>query len=138
VETEITVKYKFVGFHRWPAAPEVVSFLRTQHRHIFVVRVGIRIPEDATDNRPLEFFMVQAAVRDAVMANTSAACPEGRDLATTSCEMFAKVLLEYLPAVLISMNREAKILWVSVSEDDENTSTAYAHRITPMCEQGGM
>ena len=103
----IKVKTRVKGFHSWPEAPDEVSFLRSPHRHEFVITVVYQIDED----REREFFIEQSALED-YLYSTFESTNYGF-LINLSCEALAVKILETLGAVQ-----------VEVSEDGENSSIA--------------
>ena len=99
----IWITTHFEGFHKYPEAPEAVSFLRTKHRHIFYVKVWIEIKHN---DRDIEFFIFKKQI-EALVKNS--------DLNNSSCEMIADYLNSKIK--LAYPNRKTKI---EVSEDKEN------------------
>lgn len=102
----IKVKTQFVGFHQYIDAPEEVAFLRSLHRHLFLVSVKIQVIDL---NRELEFFIVQRKVKEIISEY------EGQATQTESCEMIAEFILTRIEKQY--PNREIE---VSVSEDGED------------------
>ena len=58
---QIIVKLPVEGTHRYEGAPDEVSYLKNDHRHIFTFELHIDVRHA---NRDQEFFMVQHRVRD--------------------------------------------------------------------------
>ena len=108
ISKHIWVTFQFVGFHHWPDAPEVVSFLRALHRHVFHVKVGVRVVQS---DRDVEFFILKNDVRKAV---TDTTLPELLNKPSMSCEMLA----ESIGSCLLSDGYN--VMSVEVSEDGEN------------------
>lgn len=109
-KTYITVRTDFIGYHRYPDAPDEVAFLRNLHRHKFNVEVKIEVERH---DRELEFFMVQrqliAMIND-IMEYVDNEC---------SCETMADRLLSYTQDIY----PDHFIHSVSVFEDNENGAT---------------
>jgi hypothetical protein len=109
----IWIRTHFEGFHRWPDAPDEVSFLRDRHRHMFHVLAFFKVTHE---DRQLEFFIQQRAM-NRIIANLL-----GDERNTTwSCETWATQLLEASGAMA-----------VLVSEDGENGSLV-ASPLFPIC-----
>ena len=103
MKTVVWITTQFVGYHRWKDAPDQVAFLRNEHRHIFHVKLGVRVDHD---NRAVEFFMLKEEVNKHLKLHF-----EGRRF-ELSCEQIAAKLLSYFSAE-----------FVEVSEDGENGAT---------------
>jgi len=91
--------------HRYPEAPEEVSFLRNEHRHLFFFRTYIQI---FGDNRDIEFIMFKRYVQsilDDLDVNQG----------MFSCEMISNFLHG-----LISEKFPGRHIKIEVSEDGEN------------------
>lgn len=105
MKTSIIVRWQFEGFHYYPHAPHEVLFLRETHRHLFKCSAKIEVRHD---NRELEFFIVQRALKrqfgDGQMNNMS-------------CEMIAKKIVEF-----IWLEYGERAVSVEVSEDGENSA----------------
>lgn len=101
----IWVKWTLPGFHAWPDAPDEVSYLRAQHRHLFHFKVALSVQHD---DREVEFHLLQTKCKgfyaDSVL-----------ELNNKSCEMIARELLDKL----ISHYGTSRSYAVEVSEDDE-------------------
>lgn len=104
----VWVTSEFEAFHKWDKAPEVVSFLRNLHRHVFKVKVVFLVSHA---DRDLEFFMVKK------MLNSYLAdflVPLSRGEHGMSCEMFAERIFSYF------RSNDYPVCEVVVSEDGEN------------------
>ena len=101
----IRITDRFEGQHRWPNAPDVVSFLRHPHRHLFGVSVKIQVEDP---DRGIEFFMAKQYLADAIRNLKK------RGIAEMSCETMALRILEYLRKLNIPA------IECSVDEDGEN------------------
>ena len=106
MKTIVWVTTQFEGFHKWPAAPDEVGFLRLLHRHLFHVKVGVLVGHN---DRDVEFFMLKRHVNDIIkmMAGDN-----------MSCEMMAEFILDKLDLLF-----NYDVLYVDVSEDGENGAT---------------
>lgn len=100
MKTIVWVTHLFEGFHSWPDAPDDVSFLRNNHRHVFDVKLGVEVSHS---DRDVEFFQLQRKVAAYVDTNFKG------EMGHLSCEMIAKKLLVKFDAC-----------FVEVSEDGEN------------------
>ena len=103
MKTVVWVSTLFEGFHRWKDAPNDVAFLRSFHRHVFDVKLGIEVGDD---NREVEFFQLKKKVDEYINKTF-----EGQQF-EFSCEQIAKLLLTRFSAS-----------FVEVSEDGENGAT---------------
>jgi len=101
--TTIIIRTRFVAFHCWPEAPDVVAFLRNKHRHEFWVEVELYVEHT---NRDLEFFICKDYI-DSYISNYFTE----QYLENMSCEGMATALLVQLKLPVKS---------VSVFEDGEN------------------
>ena len=99
----IWITTQFEGFHKYPNAPDEVSFLRERHRHMFKLKIWIEIFHNERD---LEFIMFKRYVDELLLDN------EWDDF---SCEMISDKLYEWIKQDY--PNRKIKI---EVSEDGEN------------------
>ncbi len=108
----VTVKTSFEGFHRFPGAPEEVSYLKELHRHIFNVSAKIEVFHD---DRELEFIMVKHRLNQFL-----AGLPIAKKEANTamSCEMVATQVAN----LLVDLYGDHRDLEISVDEDGENGS----------------
>lgn len=102
-ETFVWITTSFIGYHCWRGAPEQVKFLRDFHRHVFHVKVMVKV---AHDDRDIEFIMLKQRVDDYLRERYH------EQWFKLSCEMIAHDLLVRFNAVKIS-----------VSEDGENGAT---------------
>ena len=99
-ETVVWITTRFVGFHRWLKAPEELAFLRNWHRHVFHIRIAVKVIHN---DRQIEFFTLKKEVDEHIAKHyTNHSFPY-------SCEQIAQRLLEQFEAV-----------HVEVSEDGEN------------------
>lgn len=104
-KTVVYVTTTFEGFHCWPDAPDEVDFLRSRHRHLFHVKMGVKVDHNDRDQeffilkRKLERLIEEVFVDDAM-----------GEYENSSCEDMAQLILsEFVDAV-----------FVEVSEDGEN------------------
>lgn len=105
-QSEIWIKTSFIGFHKWPEAPQTVNYLRALHRHLFQVVVQVPLEGD----RVVEFHMLKTWVDESL-----ATLPlRLEDNSTWSCERIADLLCHAI------INTWA-FPWVkvSISEDGE-------------------
>ena len=82
------VRTSFVGFHCWPEAIGVRSYLRHRHRHRFDVEVEVPV---RTNDREVEYHDLLAVVQDAlaVIGGPTEGDPHARELGRMSCEDIA-------------------------------------------------
>ena len=57
VQRKIWVTFSKTGMHRYPEAPEDVSYLRHPHRHKFLFKATVTVEHD---DREIEFHQMQA------------------------------------------------------------------------------
>lgn len=106
----VWVTTQFIGFHKWPEAPDKVSFLRNKHRHVFHVRVGVNVTHS---NRDVEFFLLQEALNIAAQSYVVSVM-EIKE--TLSCEQIAQLFAD-------TLSKQCSVCSVTVSEDGENGAT---------------
>jgi hypothetical protein len=113
IKTSIWVTFQKEGVHRYPAAASdpklaAVSFLASEHRHIFHFRVELEVFHD---DRDVEFILLKRELEGLYTAGTL-------QLNNMSCEMIARELLDYIKTYY--PGRDSTI---QVSEDNENGCT---------------
>ena len=106
-KTMVWVTESFVGFHRWKEAPDSHSFLRSYHRHVFHVKIGVAVDHN---DRDVEFF----ALKDYLKTHLEDF--EGGQF-ELSCEQIADILV----AEFVKDGYQIQL--AEVSEDGENGAT---------------
>jgi len=109
MKKQIFVRFEFEGFHKYPNAPEEVSFLRNLHRHIFKCKVTVDVFHD---DRELEFFMVKHYLESKFKS--------GEDVNNKSCEMICSDIYDAMKKYGDPYYGHAREIEIEVSEDDEN------------------
>lgn len=118
----VWIKTQFEALHHWPDAAGSVAYLRNPHRHMFHVRVDVRVSDG---DRQVEFITLKHLVDNIIMTHVP------KD-STWSCEHMANAIGDELrqyfrQAALLSSKPEVTLgfaeLVVRVSEDDENGAT---------------
>jgi len=99
----IWITTSFEGFHKYPDAPEEVSFLKNEHRHIFHIKVWIEVFHD---DRDIEFILFKRFIDTILLSG---------NLNNKSCEMISDQIYDEIKSQY--PNRKIKI---EVSEDLEN------------------
>jgi len=107
MKTIVISQFEIEGFHHYPDAPELVSFLQHNHRHTFTIKCGYEVQDL---NREQEIFLCREDVREYLNECYGYPCHFG----SMSCEMIAKEILEY--------GFEDNMVWCEVWE--ENTGGA--------------
>lgn len=97
---EIFITTEFEAFHCWADAPVEVDYLRDIHRHMFKVKLWLKVNHN---DRDIEFFMAKKQLIDTIRKNY-----EGKIVG--SCEM----ICQNLSAIFEQTTK------VEVSEDGEN------------------
>ena len=109
----VTVRTGFVGFHRWPYAPDAVKFLQYRHRHVFHVRMSVEV----TGDRQLEFFLLRNELDCQIEKDLAAVhTPTAYHTSSMSCETMAETLAKYF------VKQYDTRVEVEVQEDDENSA----------------
>lgn len=103
----IYINTQFEGFHCWPEAPDEVLFLRNLHRHIFKVKVVVRVHHLA---RQVEFFILKREI-DRFLQNGLMMQLENDP--SMSCETMAERIYK-------NFMQYYSLAQVEVSEDGEN------------------
>ena len=93
---------QFEGFHRWPNPSSDVKFLANLHRHMFHVKVWVKVKHD---DRDMEFIGLKR--------NIDSICNQ-KFPDTFSCEQIAKAIVARIEDL-----GDIKIHSVEVSEDGE-------------------
>lgn len=86
MKTTVIIDIDIVGFHLYPNAPNVVSFLRNNHRHIFKVKLGFIVSDL---DREIEIFMITDEVSSFLYNKYGNPCNFGQ----MSCEHIATELM---------------------------------------------
>lgn len=104
------------GLHCWPQAHEARSYLRSPHRHRFVVsaRVFVQHPD-----RDMEWHDLRALLQTALLLCGNGVANGLTDFGAQSCEALATRVADYLRLRSLIVQR------VSVSEDGEFTALHY-------------
>ena len=106
----IWVTFQREGIHKYPDAPEGVSFLRNEHRHIFYFHVELEVFHD---DRDIEFILFKRELERLYSEDTL-------QLDFKSCEMMCDDLAKY-----IQLKYKGRDLVITVSEDNENGATCF-------------
>lgn len=101
---DIFVTFQRHGLHKYPGAPDEVSYLAAPHRHLFKFRVEVAVTHD---NREIEFHMFQ----NWLMGQYEQGVLE---LDYKSCEMIAREMVR----TIIGAWGDRKIT-IEVAEDGE-------------------
>ena len=83
----VLTKNDVEGFHFWKEAPEIVSFLRDKHRHIFNIYCKFEVSHE---EREIEIIMQQWEIEDYLKSKYGNPCEFGG----MSCESIAREILE--------------------------------------------
>lgn len=102
----IWITTQFVGFHKWPDAPDEVAYLRDYHRHRFGVKVAIVVKHS---NRDVEFLTFKRQLENYIDSTFKDKYFE------YSCEHIAEMICKFISTVLLHI-----VLYVNVDEDGEN------------------
>lgn len=84
--TTVILDFDVDGFHRYPAAPAEVAFLRSSHRHLFRIQIEYTVE---TIDREREIFLEEAKVKQWLNERFGTPCRFGE----RSCEMIAHEIL---------------------------------------------
>lgn len=114
MRTFITVLNEFEGIHKYENAPDEVSFLRNDHRHLFKIRSKIEVFHE---DRELEFIMVKHLIQGRINLEL-----DEHDniwyMNNLSCEQVALIVYNLLKQRYGS----DRYISVEVSEDGENSA----------------
>jgi hypothetical protein len=109
MHTFVWVTSHFAGYHRWKDAPEKVAFLRDWHRHVFHVKLSVRV-EHA--DRAIEFFILKEKLDNVLQTEFN------QQRFEYSCESIALKIIELMKA-----DEGVDVAMCEVSEDNENGAT---------------
>jgi hypothetical protein len=101
--TVVYVRYEFPAFHRWLDAPDHVAFLRDYHRHIFKIKLGVRVRHS---DRDVEFFTLLEALKLYI----------GR----TFFQSYFEFSCEQIACMILREFEKWNPVYCEVSEDGEN------------------
>lgn len=79
------------GFHYWKDAPEVVGFLRDNHRHMFHIEVKKEVTHG---DRDVEIILLRRAVIEYLFNRYKSSNGAWLEFGSMSCEMIAEDLVE--------------------------------------------
>lgn len=119
VTTSVFATTEAIGFHRWPSAPDEVSYLRNEHRHKFGVRVELSVVED---DREVEFHILRRQLDGVIWMGDVIDSTAESNFGTQSCEAIAHDLLSWLRSTYPGRS----LYRVTVDEDGENGATVEA------------
>lgn len=118
---EVFCRFRFVGFHNWPDAPEQDKYLRNEHRHEFHFEVRARV---AHNNRDIEFCRMREDAENGIHDRYISTInhENSYDFGSYSCEKIAQELHDGM----IALDEKYKtIICIEVSEDGENGARVY-------------
>lgn len=118
--TTIWVTAQFEALHFYKDAPAAVDFLRHPHRHVFHVRVEMRVTHD---DRDVEFITFKHWLEHRLSVI------RGKSPFQMSCEMIADSIIQEMRVARIWPMRWVK---VDVSEDGENGGSVTLEEGTPV------
>ena len=105
----ITVKNQFDDLHCYPNAPEQVSYLRSNHRHTFMLESTLQVFHE---DRELEFYMVKDYI-DSILVEI-----KGMEI-NKSCENICSFVMDKL----MEKYGTQRFYRISCSEDGWNKAT---------------
>lgn len=115
--TTVFCTFEQAAFHNWKDAPPEHRYLASPHRHVFRVRVDVRVTHD---NRDVEIIWLKDISKDLFLGLAEAEpLYEHPNFGSMSCEMMACGLAKELE------DQNIKIVSVEVSEDGENGARIY-------------
>lgn len=119
-KSSVITRTAVVGFHAWHSAPEDVAYLRSQHRHLFGIRVEVSVKHS---DREVEFHTLKRDIEVLAMPNTFEHTESAGEymFGARSCEMIAKELGD----ALSGKAHGYRVLSVEVDEDGENTGRVW-------------
>lgn len=101
----IIINFDVVGFHFYEDAPSDVEFLKNKHRHIFNIKIGLKVSKT---NREKEIFIVEKIFKDYICELYG----EPAEFNGMSCEMIAE-------QILMKFKKDGCV-WVEVLEDSKS------------------
>ena len=103
----IILVFDIEGHHSWKDAPDDVSFLKHNHRHLFRIRIGQSVSHN---DREKEIFLQQQVFKNFLRFKyeTSVGNYKFHDFGNMSCEAIAEEII----------NLDNTINWVEVLEDN--------------------
>lgn len=98
----VILDFEIEGFHNYPTPPKQVEFLKYPHRHIFQVKVGLKVTDS---DREREIFIEQDNLKHYLGEAYGVPC----DFGSMSCELIAEEILTFA--------QDDGCVWVEVLED---------------------
>jgi len=86
MKNQVIIQFKIEGFHKYPNAPQDVSFLSNIHRHVFSVKCFFAV---AKLTREREIFICREQVKNRLIEKYGEPCM------FNDCEMVATEILKY-------------------------------------------
>ena len=115
--TTVFCTFEVAGFHCWAGAPKEYAYLATPHRHVFKIRVDVRVVHADRDVEIIELKDTATTLfHDIADQEMLFGHP---NFGSRSCEMMADELAAKLEEESI------KVMSVEVSEDGENGARIY-------------
>jgi hypothetical protein len=119
-------RFRLEGFHNWPDAPGMVSFLRDNHRHEFHFTISVEVTDM---NREIEFITMKNHIISLIHGMYSHDISSAIIFEHRSCEMIANEILNKMESIdlykILFTDEETgavakRQIIVEVSEDGEN------------------
>jgi len=103
----IILVFDVEGHHRWKDAPDDVFFLRDEHRHLFRIKIGMKVNHNDRDK---EIFLMQQLYKEYLKVKYEVCVGEYKyhDFGNMSCEAIAEEIIKL----------DNSICWVEVLEDN--------------------
>ena len=109
----IVTKNTVPGYHFWKNAPDRLAFLKSRHRHDFVITARIAVNHD---DRDLEIIETEAAIHDYLFERYGHDSMH-IDIGGMSCEMLAKEIAEQFGAQEVAVQEDGQGGAVYVREE---------------------
>lgn len=111
----IEIKTQFEALHQYTKAPEGVGFLRSLHRHLFLVTVNVEVEHN---DREVEFFLLKRQVDKFIKKWLNQAEKQDDLPIVESCEDSAERIARHI----FGQYKDQRSVIVEVSEDGENSA----------------
>lgn len=98
----VICKVSIPGFHKWEEAPDSLAYLRSRHRHVFEIEVGIQV---TNNNREIEIISTQNTIQKYLLrkyGENSVEC----EFYNMSCEDIAEEILKTFHAYYVTVTED--------------------------------